>query len=130
MRNKFASLTLTALLSAIGTTSALAHEDYTDTGIFHWVSDVAKSGGQPAERQIGTPYGYAVTGGAGRVVNIDANTRYLNVVRLETVQINVGGKSVIWMFDTLGSRSFPLDKIVPGAANVTVYVDENPNYRG
>ncbi len=65
-----------------------------------------------------------------RVVNIDSGTKYLNVTRLETIRINVGGKSVIWMFDTLGTASFPLAKIIPGTDGVTVYVAENPAYSG
>ena len=52
------------------------------------------------------------------------------MTRLETIRINVGGKSVTWMFDTLGTASFPLANIIPGAGDVTVYVTENPAYRG
>ena len=69
-------------------------------------------------------------GAAARVVSIDAGTKYLNVTRLETVQIKVGGKSVTWMFDTLGTASFPLSKVIPGTDGVTVYVAENPAYIG
>jgi hypothetical protein len=41
------------------------------------------------------------------------------VTRLETVKINVGGKSVVWTFDTLGTAPFPLSKIVSGAEGIT-----------
>lgn len=50
-------------------------------------------------------------------------------MRLETIQINAGGKSVTWKFDTLGTASFPLSKAIPGFDNVTVYVAENPSYQ-
>lgn len=54
----------------------------------------------------------------------------MNVTRLETVKINVGGKTVTWTFDTLGSAPFPLARIIPGAEGATVYVAENPAYQG
>lgn len=57
-------------------------------------------------------------------------TKYLNVTRLETVEIKVGDKSVTWFFDTLGLQVFPLSKIIPGAENIMVYVAENPAYQG
>ena len=69
------------------------------------------------------------TGAAAREISVNAGTKYLNVTRLETVKINVGGKSVTWSFDTLGTNAFPLSKIVSGAEEVTVYVAENPYYR-
>lgn len=56
--------------------------------------------------------------------------KYLNVTRMETVQINVAGKSVTWTFDTLGTPNFPLSKIIPGVEGITVYVSENPNLLG
>jgi hypothetical protein len=54
----------------------------------------------------------------------------LNVTRQETVKINVGGKSVVWSFDTLGTPSFPLSKVIPGAEGITVYVAESPSLQG
>lgn len=110
-------------------TAALTPEEYGEAGSYHWLARVAATKGEPSARQQ-APFGYAGSGAADRVVNIDGGTRYLNVVRLETVQINVGGKSVTWKFDTLGTPSFPLDNIVPGAGGVTVYVAENPATQG
>lgn len=106
MKSKFASLALIALLSAGGTTTALAFK----------VKDYLE------------PFGYAVKSPADRTVNIDGGTKYLNVTRLETVQINAGGKSVTWRFDTFGSVSFPFSKVLPGYEGVTVYVAEHPVY--
>lgn len=63
-------------------------------------------------------------------MNIDSSTRYLNVTRLEAVQPNADGMSVIWKFDTFGTRPFPLSKIIPGYERVTVYVAESPIYQG
>jgi len=75
------------------------------------------------------PFGYPVAPTAERSITVDKNTRYLNVVRLETVTIIAGGKSVTWAFDTLNTRSFSLAKIFPGFDDITVYVSESPLYR-
>jgi hypothetical protein len=56
--------------------------------------------------------------------------RSLNVSRLETVQIDAGGKSANWKSDTFGTTPFPLSKITSGAEEVTVYVTENPASQG
>lgn len=76
------------------------------------------------------PYGYAVAGPGERIIRITSATRFINVTRLETVRIDIDGKSVVWNFDTLGTRAFPLSKIFPSAANITVYVEDSPLYRG
>lgn len=67
---------------------------------------------------------------ADREITVVSGSNYLNVTRLETIKINVGGKSVVWTFDTLGTAPFPLSKVVPGADGITVYVAENPAYQG
>lgn len=90
-------------------------------------ADDAKA--QLTENQL-APYGYAVSAKPDRVVNLDNRAPYLNVTQLETVQLNFGGKSVTWTFDTLGTGSFPLSKVLPGADGITVYVAKNPLYRG
>lgn len=67
-----------------------------------------------AHRQLATDrYGYAVQTAAERTVTIGVTTRYLNVKRLETVRINVGGRSTIWVFDTRGLPTIPLSAIIP-----------------
>lgn len=63
-----------------------------------------------------------------RVVNLDKGTTFLNVTQMETVKITVAGKSVTWTFDTLGTPTFPLSKIIPEAEGITVYVAPNPLY--
>lgn len=129
MKTTLTKIALIASLGAIVTTPALAHEDYSESGSLHWLQHVSESKGQPTANQL-APFGYASTGTAARVVSIDGSTKYLNVTRLETVQIKASGKSVTWMFDTLGTSPFPLSKIIPGADNVMVYVAENPAYIG
>ena len=129
MKTEIAKLTLIAGLSVAGATTALAREDYTDAGSSHGIAHIVETKSQPAANQR-APYGYATSGPASRVVNLDSGTKYLNVTRLETVQINFAGKSVTWTFDTLGTAPFPLSKIIPGAEGVRVYVAENPMYRG
>ena len=129
MKTNIARLTLIAGLSVAGTTTALAHEDYTEAGSNHWIAHVAETKSQPAANQL-APHGYATSGPASRVVNLDSGAKYLNATRLETIQINFAGKSVTWTFDTLGTAPFPLSKIIPGAEGVMVYIDENPMYQG
>ncbi len=129
MKTNITQLILVAALGFAVTGTSYAHEDYSEGQSLHWLSHVAESKGQPTANQL-APYGYATSNAAARVVNIDSSTKYLNVTRLESVRINVGGKSVIWMFDTLGTASFPLAKVIPGTDGVTVYVTENPAYTG
>ncbi len=76
------------------------------------------------------PYGYASTGTPERVVDLSNGKKYLNVTRLETIQIKKDGNDVTWTFDTLGTPSFSLAKVIPWASGVTVYVEESPLYRG
>ena len=63
-------------------------------------------------------------------MNAHPQGKYFNVTRLETLKLNVGGKSVVWTFDTLGTAAFPLSKIVPEADGITVYLTENHFYQG
>ena len=109
MKNTSTKLGLiVAVAFAAGTTTAFASE--------------------PTANQL-APYGYAASGGASRVVNLGGESKSLNVTQLGTVQLNMGGKKIVWTFDTLGTASFPLSKIVPGADQITVYVAKNPLYR-
>ncbi|HOA53419.1 MAG TPA: CzcE family metal-binding protein [Thermogutta sp.] len=134
MKAHFTKIALIAALSAAGATTAFAHTDYSEggyseAGSAHWLSHVAKSRSQPTANQLAA-YGYVASGAAGRVLNVDSGTKYINVARLETVQINVGGKSVTWKFDTFGTAPFPLSKIISGADGVTVYITADPASRG
>jgi len=134
MKTHFTQIALIAALSTAGATTAFAHTDYSEggyseAGSAHWLSHVAESRSQPTANQL-APYGYIASGGAGRVLNVDSGTKYINVSRLETVKINVDGKSVTWKFDTFGTAPFPLSKIISGTEGVTVYVAENQASRG
>lgn len=124
MKTNFTKLALFAALSLTGATAAMAEYD---SASIRWLEQVQASKGQPTANQQ-APYGYVATDAATRTVNIDSTTRYLNVTRFDTVKINVGGKSVTWKFDTLGTPSFPLASIIPEAKGVTVYVAESPLY--
>lgn len=122
MKTKLTGLTLAALLGMAAMTSALA-QNKLDA---YEGAQQAKQGQAAAQAN---PLGAAVSGGASRVVNLDNTSKYLNVVQMETVQINVGGKSVTWNFDTLGTPVFPLSKIIPGApSGITVYVSQDNRY--
>ena len=76
------------------------------------------------------PYGYLTDGQPERIVTLGKDAKYLNVARMETVRINVAGKSVTWNFDTLGTPTFLLSDIIPEAKGIRVYVSENPMYLG
>jgi hypothetical protein len=115
MKINLAQLALIAGLSVAGVTTSVAREDD------------AKA--QPTASELAR-YGYPAFNKPDRVVNLDNRTKYLNVAQQETVQLNFGGKSVTWTFDTLGTGSFPLSKVIPGAEGITVYVARNPLYRG
>lgn len=125
MKTNFTKLALLSVLSLAGATAALAEDDVASRV---WLRQVQESKGEPTANQL-APHGYATTGAAAREISVNSGTKYLNVTRLETVKINVDGKSVTWSFDTLGTRAFPLSNIVPGAEGVTVYVAENPYSR-
>lgn len=129
MKAKISQLALIATISVAAAGTAYAHEDYSEGGSLHWLRHVSESKSSPTANQL-APFGYAATKDADREVTLSSDSKYLNVTRLETIKINVGGKSIVWTFDTLGTASFPLSKIVPGVEGVTVYVTENPAYRG
>jgi hypothetical protein len=89
-----------------------------------------KAKSAPTANQLAS-YGYAASRNADREVTLSSGSKYLNVTRLETVKINVGGKSVVWTFDTLGTASIPaLQDRIWSAEGITVYVTENPAYQG
>lgn len=129
MKTNFSQLALIAALSLAAAGTSYAHEDYSEAGTNHWLSHVSEAKGAPTANQL-APYGYAASRNADREVTLSSGSKYLNVTRLETIKINLGGKSVVWTFDTLGTASFPLSKIVSGADGITVYVTENPAYQG
>lgn len=129
MRTNISKISLITALSLSVAATAYAHEDFSEAGTNHWISHVAESKSSPSAKQL-AQYGYAATKGADREVTLTSTSKYLNVTRLETVKINVGGKSVVWTFDTLGTASFPLAKIIPGIDGVTIYVAENTSYQG
>lgn len=129
MKAKLSNISLIVALGLSAAGTAYAHEDNSEAGINHWISHVAESNSSPNANQL-APYGYAATKGADREVTLTSTSKYLNVTRLETVKINVGGKSVAWTFDTLGTASFPLAKVIPGTDGITVYVTENPSSQG
>lgn len=120
MKSKLTKLTLTAILGIAVTTSAFAVNESTH------LSDQTPSAQSQTSWQA-TPLGYAVSGSADRIVNIDSGTKYLNVEQNETVQINLGGKVLTWKFDTSGTPTFSLSKIFHGVDGVTVYVSGNPD---
>ncbi|NMG29963.1 CzcE family metal-binding protein [Aromatoleum evansii] len=120
-------IALTILVGA-GTANALAHTDYSEAGASHWLEHAQAASGQPTKRQL-APYGYLSSAPAERTAIIDRNTRSLNVVQMETVAIRIGDKTINWTFDAY-PRPFPLTEIIPEAKGVTVYVEENPMYRG
>lgn len=121
MKTNITQLTLLAALSIVGASTA-----YADNHAPYWPATSTSA----AYADDHAPYGHATSTAASRQVNIDSGTKYLNVTRFETIQLNFAGKTVTWTFDTLGKNPFPLSKVIPGADDVTVYVKENPSYSG
>ena len=86
---------------------AFCRYHFRDYSIDHWLRHVSESQGAPTANQL-APFGYAATKNADREVSLPSGGKYFNVTRLETLKLNVGGKSVVWTFDTLGTAAFPL----------------------
>ena len=76
------------------------------------------------------PMGYQVDSGAARVIDLTAPRKAVNVTAGETVEFRLPGNRVVWDFDTLGTPTFVLSRIIPGAPAVRVYVAPNPLYSG
>lgn len=128
MKTALTRLAGISALVVLTSTSAFAHEDYSEGAALHWLEHVNAAKSQPSERELAA-HGYAVSGVANRAISIDKSTRSINVARLETVAIRAGDKSVLWKFDTLGTNGFPLSAILPDANGTKVYVEESPLYR-
>ena len=128
MKKSIIAVLAVSAISTLGSSAAFAHEDYSDAGSLHWLEHVNARASNPTERELAA-YGYTSNATPSRTIIVNANTRYINVTRLETVTLKVGDKTVNWAFDTLGTNSFPLSKVVPGVDNVTVYLEESPLYR-
>ncbi|ACV37792.1 hypothetical protein CAP2UW1_4665 (plasmid) [Candidatus Accumulibacter phosphatis clade IIA str. UW-1] len=129
MKTNFSKLALIAAIGLAAAGTSYAHEDYSEARIDHWLRHVSESQSAPTANQL-APFGYAATKNADREVSLPSGGKYFNVTRLETLKLNVGGKSVVWTFDTLGTAAFPLSKIVPEADGITVYLTENHFYQG
>lgn len=82
-----------------------------------------------APNLVGTP----VQVRYGRVIRIDAATRYVNAEHFEIVTIeNQKGQSFSWQFDTLiAPTGFPLRRIAPPGfecGNTWVYINHPPRH--
>lgn len=129
MQVSFSKFGLVAALALAGAGSAYAHVDTSEGGTLHWIGHVSEAKSAPTANQL-APFGYVATVAHDREISLPSGSTHLNVTRQETVKINVGGKSVVWSFDTLGTPSFPLSKVIPGAEGITVYVAESPSLQG
>ena len=76
------------------------------------------------------PMGHQVDSGATRIIDLTAPRRAVNVTAGETVEFRLPGQTVVWDFDTLGTPTFALSRIIPDAPAVRVYVAPNPLYSG
>ena len=128
MKKSIIAVLAVSAISTLGSSAVFAHEDYSEGGSLHWLEHVQARASSPSARELAT-YGYAGNATPSRTVTLNADTRYIKVTRLETVALKVGDKTINWTFDTFGTNSFPLSKLVPGADKVTVYLEESPLYR-
>lgn len=122
MRNVIIKAAFAATLGMTAAGSVLAYSD-------EWNVTPSSTTSEPSANER-APYGYVVNGQPDRIVTLGKDAKYLNVTRMETVRVNVAGKSVTWNFDTLGTPNFPLSDIIPEAKGIRVYVSENPLYIG
>jgi hypothetical protein len=76
------------------------------------------------------PMGHQVDSGATRIIDLTAPRKAVNVTAGETVEFRLTGHTVVWDFDTLGTPTFALSRIIPDAPAVRVYVAPNPLYLG
>ncbi|SBT09250.1 conserved hypothetical protein [Candidatus Accumulibacter aalborgensis] len=65
-----------------------------------------------------------------RVLSVDSGSSYRKGTRLETVQVDLDGRSITWTLDTFGTTSSPLSKNVAVAEGITVHMTEHRAYRG
>jgi len=100
-----------------------------EIGSAHWLWYITESKRQQTADKL-AGYGYATSGIAVRVLSVDSGSSYRNGTRLETVRVDLGGRSITWTLDTFGTTSSPLSKTVPVAEGITVYMTENRAYRG
>lgn len=120
---------LFALVGTAGANAAFAH-GYEEGDGSHYPGHPELAFNSEPTANERAPLGYTANAHPSRVINLEKGAKYLNVTRMETVQINVAGKSVTWTFDTLGTPSFSLSKIIPGVEGITVYVSEDINQLG
>lgn len=129
MKINLPKIYLVIAIGLSGASAVYAHEDYSEGATYHWLNHTAQFKEISSSNQS-APYGYATKKAADREITISNDSPFLNVTRLETVKINIAGKSVVWNFDTVGTGAFPLAKVLQGADGVMVYVAENPSYQG
>jgi hypothetical protein len=95
------------------------------TGVAH----AAGHTGTAADFGSAAPANFAM-----RTIDIQPDTKWINVTNGETVQLNVNGHAVVWHFETFpNDNSFDLAKIAPAdfkEGAVRAYVASNPLYRG
>lgn len=92
MKTNFSKLALIAAIGLAAAGTSYAHEDYSEARIDHWLRHVSESQSAPTANQL-APFGYAATKNADREVSLPSGGKYLNVTRLETLKLNVDGKS-------------------------------------
>ncbi len=73
---------------------------------------------------IGEP---GMSGSLTRTIHVTPDTRYINVLYSETVNLDVNGQTTTWKFDGV-KAVVNLQDIVPGAPNANVYVTPSDRY--
>ncbi len=75
----------------------------------------------------------APSSSAQRTINLDQNSKYVNVTQGETITFVSEGHSFTWNFDTFGTPVFDLSHIAPNninTRNIVVYTREDPTFTG
>ena len=78
------------------------------------------------------PFGNQVADSVvARTIELDSNTKSVNIEQGETVKFVFGNKSFAWNFNTLSTTPFKMAKIAPlnpSIKDVQIYVSRNPIY--
>ena len=93
MKKSIIAVLAVSAISTLGSSAAFAHEDYSEGGALHWLEHVQARASSPSERELAA-YGYTSNATPSRTIAVNADTRHINVTRLETVALEVGGKTV------------------------------------
>lgn len=147
MKTSLTRIAIATVALGLFSSGAFAHEEYSETGPYHWLQHVADAKTSASQYQAGAAdsstaqrarrgdFGVPSKGAPLRTIKIDATTKYINADHMQTVRIvNDRGQSFLWQFDTFPATvNFPLKAIVPSgfeAGDTQIYIDHPGEHLG